>query len=606
MCSVFAALLVVAFASIAAGADHPVAGDKVTLKDPPSGVSRRTFKFKATKDFGIDPAAGGDPRVLGATFEIVGRGAGDGTSGAVTLDAGKWVGLGDPAGVKGYKWLDPAFAGGVRKVFFKPGPKGGMLTAAGKGAAWAYALPQPQVGPVDVRFTIGPDVWCAAFPTATFQQNLPGKFRAALATPPAACGVPPPSACGNGTLDGAEECDDGGTANGDGCSATCELEATSPALCAGVPTVAGTALDSVVVASGLDRPSAVASPRLDPSRVFVNEQDGRIRLIKNGVLLPTPFLDIQSKTATSCPFSEQGLLGLVFDPDYETNGRFYVNYTNTVGDTVIARYTVVGNPKTSDDGDEGSEVVLRTIDQPFANHNGGQLKFGPDGLLYVGMGDGGAGCDPGQRAQNDNEVLGKLLRFDPDLPAPIDPLDDIFAKGLRNPWRFSFDRANGDLYIGDVGQTQFEEIDVVAAPIPAGLNFGWDFFEGNVCSNTTSCGSDPCPPSTAGFTMPVLTFDHTAACSVTGGYVYRGCAMPALHGTYFYSDYCGAFIRTFVFSGGAATNQADRTADVDPPGADTITGVTSFGEDARGELYVAEQGSCTGVNGTLYKLVPQP
>ncbi len=586
-------------------ADHPIAGDKIVLKDPAGNPAHRSVKFKATKDAGIDPSVGGDPRALGAMLVIGGRGAGDGSSGGFTLDASKWEGLGEPPGAKGYKWLDPAFTNGIRKVFFKPGPKGGLLTVAGKGAAWAYAISQAQIGPIDVHFTIGADVWCATFPASTFQQNVAGKLNAALASAPADCSVPAPGVCGDGVLDPGEECDDGGTVNGDGCSSTCELEPTNPALCAGVPSASGTSLAGVVVATGLDRPTAVAAPRLDPSRVFVTEQSGRIRLVKNGTLLPTAFLDLTAKTATSCPYSEQGLLGLVFDPGYETNGFFYVDYTNTSGDTVIARYTASGDPKTADTANAASETILRgPISQPFANHNGGQLAFDSAGLLYVGMGDGGSGCDPGGRAQDDSSLLGKLLRFDPAAPAPMNPLDDIFAKGLRNPWRFSFDRANGNLYIADVGQNIREEVDVVAAPVPAGLNYGWDFYEGDACANTLSCPDSFCPASTAGFTMPILTYDHGPGCAITGGYVYRGCAMPDLHGTYFYSDFCAAFVKTFVLSGGMATNQGDVTTDVQPPSA-TISQVTSFGEDARGEIYIA-QGGCPASSGALSKLVPGP
>ena len=600
-----AVVVACAVATMALATDHPVAGDKLVLKDPASDVSRRGFRFKATRDAGIDPATGGDPRALGATLEVTGRGAGDGTSGIVVLDASKWEGLGTPPGAKGYKWLDATASLGVRKVYFRPGPTGGLLTAVGRGVAWPYVVTQAQAGPVDVRFGIGPDVWCAHFAAATFQQNVAGKLRAALATAPADCTVPSTAVCGDGSVGGTEECDDGNTMGGDGCSAVCELETTA-ALCAGVPSATGIALDAVAIATGLDRPTAIAAPRLDPSRLFVTEQSGRIRLVKNGVLLPAAFLDIHTKTATACPYSEQGLLGLVFDPAYESNGRFYVNYTNPSGATVIASYVATGDPKTSDAADTSTETILRTIAQPFANHNGGDLHFGPDGFLYAGMGDGGSACDPAGRAQDDAQLLGKMLRFDPNAPAPVNPTDDVWAKGLRNPWRFSFDRANGDLYIADVGQNQREEVDVVAAPVPAGQNYGWDYYEGDQCSTTLSCPGTFCPASTAGYTMPVVVYDHTQGCSITGGYVYRGCALPDLHGTYFYSDYCGAFIRTFEFSGGAATNQQDRTVDVDPTGADTITSVTAFGEDARGEVYVAEQGACSTANGVIYKLVPQP
>ncbi len=202
-------------------------------------------------------------------------------------------------------------------------------------------------------------------------------------------------------------------------------------------------------------------------------------------------------------------------------------------------------------------------------------------------------------------MLGKMLRFDPNAPAPANAVDDVWAKGVRNPWRFAFDRATGDLYVGDVGQMQREEVDVVAAPVPAGLNYGWDFYEGGQCSDTLSCPGTFCPASTAGFTMPLVTFDHGEGCSITGGYVYRGCALPDLRGTYFYSDYCGGFVRTFRFAGGAATNPQDRTADLGPSGG-SFANVTTFGQDARGELYLAEHGNCSTATGKLYKIVPQP
>jgi cysteine-rich repeat protein len=416
---------------------------------------------------------------------------------------------------------------------------------------------------------------------------------------------PPPVTCGDRTVGGVEECDDGNTTSGDGCSATCELENTS-ALCAGIPTVGGTGLHGVVFARGLARPLGVVAPRLDPSRVFIVEQAGTIRVVKNGVLLPTPFLDIHAKTSAPCPYSERGLLGLAFDPDYETNGRFYVNYTDTEGTTKIARYVAAGDPKTSDVADAATETILRSIAQPFANHNGGELQFGPDRLLYIGLGDGGSACDPGGRAQDDGQRLGKMLRIDPNVPEPANPLDDVLWKGLRNPWRYSFDRATGDLYIADVGQKKWEEVDVVPAPLARGLNFGWNHFEGLVCASTTDCPKATCPQSEKGFTMPVLVYDHDEGCSITGGYVYRGCAMPDLRGTYFYSDFCTAFVRSFVYAGGVATKRMDRTRDVAPGGTDAITSVTSFGEDARGELYIAEQGDCATPTGTIYKLVPRP
>jgi cysteine-rich repeat protein len=430
----------------------------------------------------------------------------------------------------------------------------------------------------------------------------------ALTAYPGDC-VPAPAApaCGDGVVQGTEECDDGGTAGGDGCSAACQLEDAS-ALCAGVPAAAGTALASVLVASGLERPLHVTAPPLDPNRVFVVEQRGRIRIVKNGTLLVTPFLAIEGKV--SC-CGERGLLSVAFHPDYESNGRFFVNYTNVAGHTVIARYQVSGNP---DVADAGSELVLLTVAQPFANHNGGLNAFGPDGYLYVGLGDGGSFNDPLEAGQDGGTVLGKLLRLDVDVEtppyhaAPADnpdpgaahPLDLIWAKGLRNPWRFAFDRATGELYIADVGQNQWEEVNL-QPPATGGLNYGWDVFEGRHCFEPEPLyPAGMCPDPPAGFTMPVLEYSHAAGCSVTGGFVYRGCRLPDLHGTYFYGDYCSAFIRTFKgVAGGDAQNLADRTADLDPPGSLSIDAISSFGEDARGELYVTDHD-----DGEVFKIVP--
>ena len=399
--------------------------------------------------------------------------------------------------------------------------------------------------------------------------------------------MPPPGPCGNGVAEGTEECDDGNVVSGDGCSATSQLENTS-AICAGVPTVAGTAIHSVRIAAGLEKPTDVTAPRLDPNRIFVVEQPGRIRIIKNDVLLSTAFLDIAGKV--SC-CNERGLLSVAFPPDYESSGLFFVNYTNNNGDTVIARYSVSGD---SDVADATSEHILTTIAQPFANHNGGDNVFGPDGFLYVGMGDGGSGGDPNNNAQNDASLLGKLLRID-----PVTEAVQIWAKGLRNPWRFSFDRGTGDLYIADVGQDSWEEVDVQPAPTVVGVNYGWHIMEGRHCFNPmTGCNM-------TGLTLPVLEYDHSNGCSITGGFVYRGCRMPDLRGTYFYSDYCSAFIRTFKgVSGGDAQNLADRTADLAPGGGLVIDSVTSFGEDARGELYIADYGTGGTADGEIYRIVP--
>ncbi len=418
--------------------------------------------------------------------------------------------------------------------------------------------------------------------------------------------------CGDGGLFGVEECDDGNALGGDGCSSSCQLEDVS-ALCAGVTGAAGTAIDAALVASGLVNPTQVTAPRLDTRRVFVLEQPGRIRLIKDGVLQAPPFLAIESAVGDSG--NEQGLLGLAFHPDYESNGRFFINYTNNSGNTVIARYQADGGDANSDVADVSSGIELITIGQDFSNHNGGQVAFGPDGMLYIGMGDGGSGCDPNGRSQDDNQLLGKMLRMDVDVETPpyytvpTDnpnpgagmPLGLVWSKGLRNPFRFSFDRGSGDLYISDVGQNEIEEVSVESAGSPGGLNFGWRNYEGNTCvGEGDSCPSVPpggCPDPT-GFTFPVLQYTQAQGCSVIGGFVYRGCEIPDLDGTYFYSDFCSGWIRTFELIGGLVQNQSDVTTDLQDQGA-VLNNPTSFGEDARGEIYIVDR------DGEIFKIQPQ-
>jgi cysteine-rich repeat protein len=425
--------------------------------------------------------------------------------------------------------------------------------------------------------------------------------------------------CGNSVAEAPdEECDDGGTTPGDGCDAACQLESASPALCAGVPSTAGTALDAVLVADGFSSPVHVAAPRLDPNRIFVVEQGGTIRIVDNGVLLPAPFLDLGDDvpdTISCC--GEQGLLALAFHPDYESNGFFYVSYTAPTsgpdgcanlgaGDNVLARFQVSGDP---DVANEASKVELLRVPQPFTNHNGGNILFGPDGFLYMGIGDGGGGGDPCEAGQNSMTALGKLLRVDVTATPPIDPTTVIWASGLRNPWRFSFDRGTADLYVGDVGQNAWEEVSFVAAPVSAGVNYQWDDCEGRH-DFEASCPTAGTPPvleyCNFGNADPMCSSDpvavpaHQAGCSVTGGYAYRGCAMPDIAGQYFYSDICSGFIRSFEgVSSGNAQSLADHTADVDPPGGLSIGGVSSFGEDARGELYIVDYG-----DGEVFKLVP--
>jgi len=606
-CSLAALAVMLALASVALATDHPIAGDFLFLKDPMSAANPRV-RFKATRETAIDPSQAGDPRALGATLEIAGESTGDGMTGPIALDPMLWTGLGRPAGSRGYKYFDRSRSNGVKKIAFRSGPRGGALTVNGGGSAWPYQIAQAQ-GPIDVRFTLDSDVYCARF--VSFRRNQAGRVSATDASAPPDCADPPPPTCGDGVVEGTEECDDHNTTSGDGCSATCRLENTS-AICAGIPTVGGTAIKSVLVASGLAHPTYVTAPPLDPNRLFIVEQPGRVRLVKNGALQTTAFLDIGSKVESGG--GEQGLFSVAFHPDFETNGFFYVNYTSKPsgaiadGDTVVARYHAT---PAADQADPLSEQLVFTVHQPFANHNGGLNLFGPDGMLYVGMGDGGSGGDPMRNAQSNSSHLGKLLRFDVStLPAT----PEHFAKGLRNPWRYAFDRATGDLYIADVGQNLFEEIDFVpAASLTSGLNYGWNIMEGRHCFNTANFGN-PLPTCTmTGLTLPILDYchgtsqngctgaetAHPTGCSITGGFVYRGCRMPDLRGRYFYSDFCSGFIRS-LSSGDPGTAQ-DHTAALFPAGT---LNVSSFGLDARGELYVVHHGG--GSDGAVYEIVPGP
>ncbi len=334
------------------------------------------------------------------------------------------------------------------------------------------------------------------------------------------------------------------------------------------------AVELQLVSDELDSPVFVTAPAGD-SRLFVVEQTGRIRIIADGALQDAPFLDVSGEIASGG--GEQGLLGLAFHPDYAQNGRFYINYTDRGGDTQVVGYTVSGDPAVAD---PASAQPLFAVDQPFANHNGGWLGFGPDGLLYVGMGDGGSGGDPGNRAQNPNELLGKILRLDVDAGGGA----EVFALGVRNPWRMAFD---GDqLYVADVGQNQFEEISVITTA-DAGANLGWNVMEGPECFRSQGCDA-------SAFVAPVLSYAHeTGGCSITGGYVYRGGAIPALAGQYFFSDFCDGRIRSFTYADGQASAETDWTEVLGNPGS-----VSSFGLDAAGELYVIT------IDGRLSKLVP--
>jgi glucose/arabinose dehydrogenase len=345
------------------------------------------------------------------------------------------------------------------------------------------------------------------------------------------------------------------------------------------------------VAKGLAFPLYLTAPPGD-DRLFIVEKGGRIRIVENGTLRPDPFLDISSLVSGG---SEQGLLGLAFHPDYESNGRFFVDYTDRGGDTRIVQYHVGSDANAAD---PASAHMLLTVHQPYSNHNGGQLAFGPDGYLYVGMGDGGSGGDPQGHGQNAGDLLGSLLRLDvsadtgyaipPDNPwvDSAGARGEVWSIGLRNPWRFSFDRSNGDLYIADVGQNEIEEVDVSprASGGGRGANYGWNIMEGNSCFSSGSCDR-------SGLVLPATQYTHADGCSVSGGYVYRGDAIPSLQGTYFYADFCSGWVRSFRYVNGTATEQ--RSWPSLAPGGN----VPSFGEDANGELYVMS------ANGGVYRVV---
>jgi glucose/arabinose dehydrogenase len=385
-----------------------------------------------------------------------------------------------------------------------------------------------------------------------------------------------------------------GCNNDDGSSEPGASPTPSSGACgAGTPVPGSPALTTTLIARGLQSPLDLQAPPGDHARVFVVEQPGRIRIVRGTTVAPTPFLDISSRVSSG---GERGLLGLAFHTRYSETGRFFVNYTDPQGDTRISEFRVSsGNP---DQADASSERELMFVRQPFANHNGGGLAFGNDGMLYIGLGDGGSGGDPQGNGQNLGTRLGKLLRIDVDRGAPFavpadnpfvgraGALPEIWAYGLRNPWRFAFDRASGDLLIADVGQGAVEEVDLAARR--GGDNFGWNVMEGSRCFRPSSgCSSQ-------GLTLPILEYTHSQGCSITGGVVYRGCRLPGYQGTYFYSDYCTAFVRSFRLEGGRVVDERDWSAAL----GRGLDSVTSFGTDGDGEAYIVDQ------DGEVYKIVP--
>jgi len=392
---------------------------------------------------------------------------------------------------------------------------------------------------------------------------------------------------------------------------------TACVLAAAAGAAHGQALTAQRIATGLTRPVFVTAPPGDTNRLFIVEQRGSggvstnasIRILKfntGNTINETPFLTISPVP----PGFEQGLLGMAFDPNYSANGRFYVFYTDFAWNIVVARYTVSANP---DIADAGSAQTILSQSKQFNNHNGGWIGFGPDGYLYVAIGDGGSEFDPNGMGQSLTTIFGKVLRLDVSGAGPgyaIPPTnpfagsrsnrEEIWGYGLRNPFRCSFDRDTGDMYIADVGQELFEEVNFRAysatGPYQA-ANYGWRCYEGSAVNNTTIGPGGGLCSSITNFTFPLHTYAHGPGCSISGGYVYRGCGIPALRGTFFYADYCSSQISSFRNVGGTVQDLRDRTAELAVPGQ-TIDAIVSFGEDAAGELYICDQNG-----GEIYRIV---
>ncbi|WP_298819597.1 PQQ-dependent sugar dehydrogenase [Chloroflexus sp.] len=347
------------------------------------------------------------------------------------------------------------------------------------------------------------------------------------------------------------------------------------------------------IATGFTRPTHITHAGDGSGRLFVVEQAGRVWILRDGQRLETPFLDLRDRVGSRG--NEQGLLSIAFHPQFAVNGRFFVNYTDTGGDTVVAEYRVSADP---DRADPGSARELLRIEQPAANHNGGLLLFGPDGYLYIGTGDGGGAGDPLDAGQRLDTLLGKLLRIDVDRGQPYaipsdnpfngqtDALPEIWAYGLRNPWRFAFDPVTGRLFIADVGQNAWEEVNVAPVDAP-GLNYGWRIMEGAQCYRPADCKPD-------GLVLPVAVYNHNSAgggCSVTGGEVYRGTRQPALIGVYFYADFCTGNLWALWSDGNEWRNTLVARLSIQ---------TTSFGVDEEGDIYLLDRA------GGVYRLVAQP
>lgn len=363
------------------------------------------------------------------------------------------------------------------------------------------------------------------------------------------------------------------------------LALTSALAVAPAPPDLASGVKLVVVADKLDQPLGMAFAPNDPAkRLFIVEKTGSIRVLKGGRVLPESYLDLKKRVSRG---AEQGLLGLAFDNKFMTSGKLFVNYSDKNGDTRIIEITVAS--PAADRAEVKDERELLVVWQPYSNHNGGHLLMTPDNWLLVGLGDGGSGGDPQGNGQNPKPLLGKMFRLDPAATSKK-ARTTILAIGMRNPWRYALDRATGDLYIGDVGQNKWEEIDVVPLSELSGKNFGWNIMEGNHCFAGSDCKREGLVPA-------VVEYGHDAGCSVTGGVVYRGKAIPSLAGTYFYSDYCTSFLRSFRWTKeGGAKDEFEWKKILDPK--DQLSQVASFGEDEDGEIYVIS------LSGKVWKFVP--
>lgn len=385
----------------------------------------------------------------------------------------------------------------------------------------------------------------------------------------------------------------------------------------------GGELNARRVAFELNRPTDFVAAPGDATRMFIVEQPGIIKVLDlvSGQVLPTAFLNIDGNVSNEFTAnSERGLFSLAFHPQYfvdgdPNEGYFFVHYSDNSGSTTIERYRVSqADPNVAD---PTSALLIFSTFQPFANHNGGTIVFGPrDGYLYIALGDGGSFNDPGNRAQNDFQFLGKILRIDVNHSAPgdpydlppsnpfvaSDPLDEIWAKGVRNPWRITFDRMTGDLYIADVGQNAVEEIDFQPASSLGGENYGWRCMEGTSCTGLTGCTCNA-----PALKLPIRQYTHADGLSVTGGYVYRGCGLPSIQGHYFYADFSSGRVWSFKAVNGMATEFQERTADLNPPDAGgAVNQVSSFGQDAAGEMYIVDRGSGnSSTGGQIFKIVAE-